>query len=197
MVRKSTDIRQEEIKSAVLSIIFREGLKNVSTKNIAKEVGISEGSIFRHFNSKKDIILAIMEDVSNDLIESLREISLSDKPAPTRLFDYLCKTVTYLVTYKGITMLLFSEASYQNDTQMITKLNYIFNSQKQLAGKIVSDGIANGIWDETVSVENFSSLYMGIPLSLNIEMLLNRENFEHKNFCRKNYMLIIKILEKK
>ena len=194
MTRKSTNIRQEEIKAAVLSIIFRDGLKKVSTKNIAKEVGISEGSIFRHFSSKKEIILAIMGDVINDLIEDLRRISLENSPPADRLYNYLCKTVIYLIENKGITILLFSEASYENDAEMITKLSYIFNSQKQLAVKIISDGIAMGIWNETVSVDDFATLYMGIPLSLNIEMVLSREKFEHKNFCKRMYDLILKIL---
>lgn len=197
MVRKTTDIRQEEIKSAVLSIIFREGLKKVSTKNIAKEVGISEGSIFRHFSSKKDIILAIMDDVKNDLIESLRTISLKNSSPTDRLYQYLCRTITYLIEYKGITILLFSEASYVNDEEMIGKLSYIFNNQKQLAAKIVSDGIALGTWDEGISAEDFSSLYMGIPISLNIEMVLNKNDVDPENFCKRMFNLILKILEKK
>lgn len=196
MVRKSTDIRQEEIKAAVLSIIFRDGLKKVSTKNIANEVGISEGSIFRHFSSKKDIILSIMDDVINDLIESLRLISLESTPPPERLYRYLCRTISYLIDNKGITILLFSEASYQNDEILITKLNHIFNSQRQFAGKIVSDGIATGIWDENLSVEDFSALYMGIPITLNIEMVLNKHGFERVNFCKRMFKLILRILDK-
>ena len=197
MIRKSTDIRQVEIKSAVLSIIFRDGLKKVSTKNIAKEVGISEGSIFRHFASKNDIILSIMDDVISILIESLRQISLETTPPPERLFKYLCRTITYLIENKGITILLFSEASYENDERLITKLNNIFNNQKQLAGKIVSDGIALGIWDESVSVNDFSTLYMGIPITLNIEMILNRDSFQHENFCKRMFALILKVLNRK
>ena len=196
MIRKPTDIRQDEIKSAVLSIIYRDGLKNVSTKNIAKEVGISEGSIFRHFSSKKAIILSIIDDVINDLIENLRKIALDPAPPDKRLYRYLCKTISYLIENKGITILLFSEASYQNDKEMIDKLNYIFNNQKKLAGKILADGIAIGQWDETVSIEDFSSLYMGIPITLNIELVLNRSSFEIENFCRRMYDLIIKILLK-
>ncbi|NOX45409.1 MAG: TetR/AcrR family transcriptional regulator [Chlorobi bacterium] len=196
MERKPTDIRQEEIKSAVLSIIFRDGLKKITTRNIAREVGLSEGSIFRHFNSKKDIILSIMDNVINDLIESLREISLKDSPPADRLHDYLCKTVNYLIENKGITILLFSEASYENDPEMISKLNYIFHSQRQLAGKIVSDGIALGIWNESISVEDFSTLFMGIPTTLNIEMILNLDKFEHVNFCKRMFDLVLKILEK-
>lgn len=196
MTRKPTDIRQEEIKKAVLSIIYREGLKNVSTKNLAKEVGISEGTIFRHFHSKSDIMMGIIDDVSERLIEELKRIALGKKPAPERLFDLLCKTVTFLVENKGITILLFSEASYANDKKMLEKLNYIFNSQKQFAGKVISDGIANGIWDESVSVEDFTTLYMGIPITLNIDMILNGDNFQHENFCKKMYDLLLKILKK-
>ena len=196
MIRKTTDIRQEEIKAAVLAIIFRDGLKNLSTKNIAREVGISEGSIFRHFRSKKEIILSIMDDVVNNLIESLRQISLENTPPADRLYKYLCRTVSYLIENKGITILLFSEASYENDSELMTRLNFIFNNQKQLVSKIISDGIALGIWDETISVEDFASLYMGIPITLNIELILNKDNFERVNFCKRMYELILKILVK-
>jgi AcrR family transcriptional regulator len=197
MIRKSSEIRQKEIKSAVLTIIHREGLKRVSTKNIAKEIGLSEGSIFRHFNSKKDIILSIMDDVIHDLIENLKAISLETIPPEKRLFKYLCQTITYLIEHKGITILLFSEASYENDKDLITKLNYIFKNQKLYVGNIVLDGIRHANWDETIAIKDFVSLYMGIPITLNIEMVLNRENFQSLNFCNRMFELILKILVRK
>ncbi len=197
MVRKATDIRQDEIKKAFLSVIYREGLKKLSTRNLAKEVGISEGAIFRHFATKGDIILSIIDDVQKDLIEKLRAISLEMTPPPERLFKYLCQTVTYLIENKGITILLFSEATYDNDKSLIDKLNFIFNSQKQLAGKIISDGIAMGIWDESVSVDDISTLYMGIPITLNIELILGAESFQEQNFCSRMHELLLRILAKK
>ncbi len=196
MTRKPTDIRQEEIKAAVLRIIFRDGLKKLSTKNIATEVGISEGSIFRHFKTKKDIILGIMDDVIENLIEKLRDISLENTPPKERMFKYLCETVNYLRKNKGITILLFTEASYENDDELMTKLNYIFNNQKQLAGKIINDGIAMQLWDENISVNDVTELYMGIPITLNIEMVLNQDGFEAQNFCKRMFDLIMKLLKK-
>jgi len=197
MIRKSSEIRKKEIKSAVLTIIHREGLKKVSTKNIAKEIGLSEGSIFRHFNSKKDIILSIMDDVIHDLIGNLKAISLETIPPEKRLFKYLCQTITYLIEHKGITILLFSEASYENDKDLITKLNYIFKNQKLYVGNIVLDGIRHSNWDETIAIKDFVSLYMGIPITLNIEMVLNRDNFKPLNFCNRMFELILKILVRK
>ncbi|OYT14868.1 MAG: hypothetical protein B7C24_16045 [Bacteroidetes bacterium 4572_77] len=59
MSRKPTEVRQEEIKQAVLEIVRIEGIKAISTKNLAKYTGLSEGAIFRHFKTKRDIIISI------------------------------------------------------------------------------------------------------------------------------------------
>ncbi len=61
---------------------------------------------------------------------------------------------------------------------------------------IIEDGIKSGIWNSDVSTEYLSSLYMGIPVSLNIEMILNSEEFDYMSFCRQMLKLIMKILSK-
>ncbi len=196
MERQSTDIRQEQIKQAVLEIIYSDGLKNLSTRNLAKQIGMSEGSIFRHFKTKQDIILAIISDVQVEFIGQLRKIATSGSEPVSRLHEYLCATVKYLTINKGITMLLFSEASHNNDTGLKNQLQQVFNQQKQLVSKIILDGIAIGIWDENVSVEDVAMLYIGIPVSLNIELVLSGGEFHPDNFCNRMMQLLLKMLKK-
>jgi len=196
MEKQSTEIRQEQIKQAVLHIIYTDGLKSLSTRNLAKRIGLSEGTIFRHFSSKQDIILAIIKDVQNDFIGSLRTIANSDTAPKERLFSFLCQTVRYLTQNKGITMLLFSEASHNNDDDLKNNLLQIFNNQKKLVSKIILDGIALDIWDERIPVENVAMLYMGIPVSLNIELVLSGGEFHIDNFCARMMQLLLKMLEK-
>ena len=196
MKKQSTQIRQEQIKKAVLDIIYTDGLKNLSTRNLAKQIGMSEGSIFRHFASKQDIIFSIIKDVQTDFIGSLRSIANSKAVPEERLNSLLCQTVTYLTENKGITMLLFSEASHRNDASLKESLLQIFNNQKKLVSKIILDGIALGIWDESIPVENVAMLYMGIPVSLNIELVLNGGEFHIDNFCARMMQLITKMLNK-
>ena len=196
MQKQSTEIRQEQIKQAVLDIIYTDGLKNLSTRNLAKRIGMSEGAIFRHFASKQDIIRSIIKDVQNDFIGSLRVIANSNTEPEERLNSFLCQTVQYLTQNKGITMLMFSEASHNNDLELKNDLLQIFNSQKSLASKIILDGIAKGIWDEGVSVENIAMLYMGIPISLNIELVLSGGEFYVDNFCHRMMQLLTKMLSK-
>lgn len=196
MKRQSTEIRQEQIKQAVLDIIYTNGLKSVSTHNLAKHIGISEGTIFRHFTSKQAITLAIIKDVQNDFIGSLRVIANSETEPKERLYRYLCQTVTYLTENKGITMLLFSEASHNNDSDLKNNLLQIFNNQKKLVSKIILDGISIGQWDKSIAVEDVAMLYMGIPVSLNIQLVLSGGEFKIDNFCNNMMHLINKILNK-
>ncbi len=195
MTRESTDVRQEQIKKAVLDIIADEGLHNISTRNLAKKIGLTEGAIFRHFQTKRDIIKGIMDDVENNLIGSLKNIVLKPDKAEDKMFKYLCQNVKYLKENRGITILLFSEATHLGDKQLKEKLNQILSEQKQFIIKIVKDGIAEGVWDKNVNAEDVAVIYMGIPITLNIELVLNNKNLNLDNFCKRMYVLISKALK--
>jgi len=196
MARETTDIRQEQIKKAVLEIIAEEGLHNLSTRNLAKRIGFSEGAIFRHFATKRDIIKGIMEDVANDLIGSLRSIALSPVKTEEKLFNYLCRNVKYLKENRGVTILLFSEATHLGDKELKEKLNQILLEQKQFIIKMVKDGITEGFCDKNVDPEDVAILYMGIPIMFNIEMILNKSGLNVDNFCQRMYSLILKTLKR-
>jgi len=196
MSRESTDVRQEQIKKAVLDIIADEGLQNISTRNLAKKIGLSEGAIFRHFPTKRDIIKGIMDDVAKDLIGSLRNIALSPVKTEEKLFKYLCKNVNYLKENRGITILLFSEATHLGDKDLKDKLNQILVEQKQFIIKIINDGIAEGVWDKKVNAEDIAIIYMGIPITFNIELVLNKTGLNSDNFCKRMYTLILRTLKK-
>ncbi len=196
MAKESTEIRQVQIKKAVLEIIADEGLHNISTRNLAKKIGLTEGAIFRHFTTKRDIVKGIMDDVAQDLIGSLRNIVLKPEKAETKLFNYLCRNVTYLKENRGITILLFSEAAHLGDKELKEKLNQILSEQKQFIIKIVKDGISDGVWDKNVNPEDLAEIYMGIPITFNIELILNKSGFNVDNFCKRMFTLILKILKK-
>lgn len=194
--RQPTEIRREQIKRAVLEIIHSEGLNRLSTRNIARKVGISEGALFRHFRSKKEVIIDLMEDVKKELLVTQKEIAMNNLPVTERLHQFMCAHVRYLLDKKGITILLLSEAAHQNDPELKDRLKEILLTQKNLVSKIFQDGIASGEWDPGLSVPALTTLYMGIPTSLNVELILNPDSIETENFCSKMMNLFRKVLQK-
>lgn len=193
--RAPGSVRRRQIKKATLDIIYEDGLKKFSTKNLAQHIHMSEGAVFRHFHTKNDIILAIMEDVKNDLLQPLQQIARKNTSPEKRLEEFMCFHITYLKKNKGVTILLFSEATYENDNLLKKQLDKFFRMIKQYFGKIIHDGIALGKWNSSLSVDSLASLYIGIPITLSIELSLNPEIFTYKNFCGQMLNLMLRLLK--
>src|SRR5437870_13659660 len=49
---------RQKIMEAVERLVQLKGLIRVTTKDIARETGLSEGALYRHFNSKEEVLLA-------------------------------------------------------------------------------------------------------------------------------------------
>lgn len=194
-MRLDTETRKKQIKGAVLEIISGKGLAKLSIKNLAKEVGLSEGALYRHYKSKKDIILDIVDDVYENLVINQKIDAKSELPPRVKLFNFFCNHVTYLIENKGVTILLFSEAAHQDDSVLKKRLLKVLKEQNQILIKIVGEGVDKKIWNASVNMNDFTILYMGIPVMLNIEMVLNKESFNHKEFCNKMFVLLEKVLQ--
>ena len=196
--RLDTETRQGQIKKAVLDIISTEGIGKLSTRNLATKIGVTEGALFRHFSSKKEIMLSILNDVKSELLAEQERITYSSTlSAEEKLYKFLCKHIKYLIENKGVTILLFSEAAHMNEQQLKKGLREILLTQKEYISRIIKQGINEGIWDKNINIENFSTLYMGIPISLNIEMILQPVMHKQEKFCENMICLIKRALEKK
>lgn len=55
------DETQKKIIDATMNLIMEKGYSLTTTKDIAKNAGVNECTIFRRFTSKKEIVLAAME----------------------------------------------------------------------------------------------------------------------------------------
>ena len=54
--------RQIEIIEAALELITEKGIQGMTIKNLSKKIGITEPAIYRHFVSKTEILLSILNN---------------------------------------------------------------------------------------------------------------------------------------
>ncbi len=182
-MRQSTNIRKEQIKEAVLFIVYNEGVKRFTTKRLSEVIGLSEAAIFRHYPSKKDIFLNILNDVETQLIQALHEIPEQPLSSKEHLRKVICRTISFMIQNKGINVLMLSEIAVNNDPDLKSKLAEIFTQQRSVVERIVNEGKTKNEFSEDVDVKTFSLLFMGIPVAINVELLLNPTCFNVSNFC--------------
>ncbi len=67
--RKPADARRREIADAALRLVGERGLSRFTAIEIAREVGVSDAALFRHFPTKDAIVLAVVDRVEEILFE--------------------------------------------------------------------------------------------------------------------------------
>ena len=67
-----------KILQAALKLFARRGYDGTTTKDLAKSAGVAEGTLFRHFNNKKAILIEVATagwvDILTDLLTELSEM---------------------------------------------------------------------------------------------------------------------------
>ncbi len=104
--RKPTDVRKREIIDAALGILAHNGARSFTAKNIAAEVGITSGAIFRHFESMEAIVVDVVAQIEATTSQDF-PLGIEDPLERLKIF-FLNRTRTIL-THPNISRLLLSD----------------------------------------------------------------------------------------
>lgn len=69
---KVTD-KQARILEAAIEMFAEKGYSNTTTSEIAKKAGVAEGTIFRHYKTKKELLLAIVTPTLTKVVAPIIE----------------------------------------------------------------------------------------------------------------------------
>lgn len=70
---------KEKILEASIDLFSRSGYHGVSIRNITKEVGIKESSLYNHFQNKEEILETIFQVFRNEFKKTLPPVHLLDQ----------------------------------------------------------------------------------------------------------------------
>jgi AcrR family transcriptional regulator len=137
---KSLLHRRERVILTAIEIIDELGIQGLSTREIAKRQGISEGTLFRHFRTKNDIVLAVLDYFSKydgDIFHSAKLKRLKPKEAISFFVD---SYVTYYENYPAITAMtqVYGELSHEPD--FAPKINSILSGRKNFLRQVIGEG---------------------------------------------------------
>jgi AcrR family transcriptional regulator len=80
------DVRRDQILDAATKMFVAQGYENSTVDEIAKEAGLSKGSIYWYFKSKLDILFALTDRCVEDSQKELVQLAATDHYGPEALF---------------------------------------------------------------------------------------------------------------
>lgn len=127
--------KRQEILAAATQVFARKGYASTTTKDIANEADLGESTLYNYFESKRDILLAILEE-NHALFDTLFEMTqgLANRNSLIELFDRTLEIFSERIFFLRT---ILSEAWVDNDVLN----NYVVLRLKQ-ASQLIEDFIA-------------------------------------------------------
>ena len=165
-VRKDTLIRKKEIVAAVRKLIIIYGSENVTIKKIAQEIGISEAAIYRHFNSKKDILSFLIDDLEATLIGDIKKNYSGEIGSLETLERIILHHISSVEQRKGITFQVIAEIISFGDEDLNTKISDVINKYITMIKLVLSEGVKSGVVNQDVDLDATAKIFFGMTQGL-------------------------------
>lgn len=166
--RQNTEVRRKQIADTARELIIKYGSEHITGRRIAKEIGITEGAIYRHFGSKRDILSFLIEDIESNLVADI-ERGMTSGDAPLQVIDKTMKShISAIEQRRGVTFLVIAEIISLGDKKLNRQASGVLNRYTGRIRDILSEGIRSGEIREDVSPETAAIL-----LSATIQGLVN------------------------
>lgn len=175
--------RKETLVITAIAIINESGFQGLSTREVARREGISESTIFKHFNSKNDLILAILEHFSQydkAMEESTQMRDLTPKGMILNLVD------TYLIYYENypeITAILQSYNNLLHETELREKVLSISFNRANTIKSLIDKAKEVGEMNSSVDSESLADVILGTIQGIILKWRMKEFNFPLREYA--------------
>jgi AcrR family transcriptional regulator len=136
--------RKDGIVTSTIQALHEVGIQNLSTKEIAKREGVSEGTLFRHYRNKTEIMLAVLEYFSqydDAIIQAC--VNRNVKPIET-IKNYMIAFTEYYQNYPEITVIVQAYDSLMSDPELSHKVKTIITGRCKFIQEAVEEAKLQG-----------------------------------------------------
>lgn len=174
--RKPAAERKREIVDTAIRLAAECGPDRLTTESLAKEIGISQPAIFRHFPAKSDIWEAVGERICTLMGENSQ---LIEATGPTdRLRKMVEAQLAFFESTPAVPAILFSRELHSENEKLRTFFaGLIAQRQKKLA-ELFSTGIKSGEFNKNINPDDAAYLVLALIQGLAMRWSLNNRNFD-------------------
>lgn len=158
---KFTD-RQIEIMEAATLRIDKYGIQELTIKNLAADLVLSEAALYRHFKSKNDIMLGLLSYFIFEMKERITTIIAKEAKTPTeQLKEIFASQLNTFIKKPAIVSVIFSEGIFQFNKELSEMVSTMMELMQTHIVAIIKKGQDDGTFRELIGSATISTIIMG------------------------------------
>ena len=159
----------------VVELASEQNPNDITTAAIAKRMGLTQGSLFRHFANKEAILQAVMEWVAERLLARIDKAAKQAVGVVPKLEAIFMAHVWFVSAHPGVPRILFGELQRAENT---AAKRMVCTLLKKYAGRLtvlMEQGKADGVIDSEVETASAVIVFIGTLQGLIMQSLLAGE----------------------
>lgn len=153
--------RQEEIIKTSIDIISEKGIQHLTIKNLAGAIGISEPAIYRHFESKMEILISILNKFENYIKSEKELITREDISSIEKIGSIFLYHFVHFKDNPAFAAVIFSEEIFRDEKRLSDKVFSIISSNFEMIRVIVRKGQRKNEIRTDINEEQITDIIMG------------------------------------
>lgn len=121
-MKKTTATRRQEIVRTAYHLMTEKGISSITTKELARQNGISEAAIYRHFTNKHEIFMALLDGVEKDLFLTINRAADRQAAPLDKLREIMRAHMNFTQRHKGGIFVITAECIHMRDRAFNQKL---------------------------------------------------------------------------
>lgn len=178
MTRKynlSSEARKERTVEAVVELCGKEEPATLTTNDIAKKMGVTQGALFRHFSSKNSIWEAVIKWIAQKLMQRIDK-AIAEATNPLSALGAMFMThMDFIVEHPGVPRLLLGQLQKAESSPAQQMVNTLLFLYRQRVEDLLIEGVTLGHLRAELNIEAAATQYVGMVQGLVIQSLLKQD----------------------
>lgn len=189
--------RQIEIMEAATARIDQHGIQNLTIKNLAADINLSEPALYRHFKSKNEILLSLLNYFFLEMKKRIGNISVdTNTTAPDELRAIFSSQLKTFSDKPAIVSVIFAESIFHFDKSLSDKVAEIMDLMQGVVKTTIQKGQDMGQFGKLINASTITTIITGgmRMAVLKWKISSNKSNLEKDGMIVLNG--ILKMIEK-
>lgn len=153
--------RQLEIIEAAGRILTASGVSGLTIKNLAKEMNFSESAIYRHFSSKEEIIIALLEFLAHSMDERYTNAISSEQTPEEKFIAMFQNQFSFFNANPHFVVVVFSDGLLEESQKINETISKIMSVKMKHLMPIILEGQQKGVFTNAITSYELMHVVMG------------------------------------
>ena len=197
MQNKDFTERQIEIMEAATLRIDKFGIQELTIKNLASDLSLSEAALYRHFKSKNEILLGLLTYFILEMTERIAVIIEDKEKQPSELLKKVfVSQLNTFVQKPAIVSVIFSEGIFQFNKELSDKVSTMMALMQNNINALITRGQNEGVYGKLLGADTITTIIMGSMRMVVLKWKLSGNKSNLVNDGKNVLNGLLKMLEK-